>query len=61
MPGTPAADEGLTSGRAIVVGVNGDPVQSFREYCSAVEGLNGETVEFNILEPDGARVIELEL
>ena len=61
VPGTPAADEGLVSGRAIVVGVNGDPVQSFREYCSAVEGLNGETVEFNILEPDGARVIELEL
>ncbi len=61
VPGTPAADEGLVGGRAIVVGVNGEPVQSFREYCSAVEGLNGETVKFNILEPNGARVIELEL
>ena len=61
VPGTPAADQGLVGGRAIVVGVNGDPVQSFREYCDAVEGLNGETVEFNILEPEGARVIELEL
>jgi S1-C subfamily serine protease len=61
VPGTPAAEQGLQGGRAIVVGVNGDPVQSFREYCSAVEGRNGETVEFNILEPNGARVIELEL
>ena len=61
VPGTPAADQGLVGGRAIVVGVNGDPVQSFREYCDAVEGLNGETVKFNILEPNGARVIELEL
>jgi S1-C subfamily serine protease len=61
VPGTPASDEGLVGGRAIVVGVNGVPVQSFREYCSAVEGLNGETVKFNILEPNGARVIELEL
>ena len=61
VPGTPAADEGLVSGRAIVVGVNGDPVQSFREYCEAVEGRNGETVEFNVLEPKGPRVIELEL
>jgi S1-C subfamily serine protease len=61
VPGTPAADEGLVGGRAIVVGVNGEPVESFREYCSAVDGRNGETVEFNILEPKGARVIELEL
>jgi S1-C subfamily serine protease len=61
VPGTPAADEGLVGGRAIVVGVNGEPVQSFREYCSAVDGRNGETVKFNILEPGGARVIELEL
>ncbi|MDX6585700.1 MAG: hypothetical protein QOI31_173 [Solirubrobacterales bacterium] len=61
VPGTPAADEGLVGGRAIVVGVNGEPVQSFREYCAAVEGRNGETVKFNILEPNGARVIELEL
>ena len=61
VPGTPAADEGLMSGRAIVVGVNGDPVQSFREYCEAVDGRNGETVEFNVLEPNGPRLIELEL
>ena len=61
VPGTPAADEGLVGGRAIVVGVNGEPVQSFREYCSAVDGRNGETVKFNVLEPNGARVIELEL
>lgn len=61
VPGTPAADEGLVGGRALIVGVDGDPVQSFREYCSAVEGLNGEKVEFNVLEPGGARVIELEL
>jgi S1-C subfamily serine protease len=61
VPGTPAADEGLVGGRAIVVGVNGEPVQSFREYCSAVEGRNGDTVKFNVLEPKGPRVIELEL
>jgi S1-C subfamily serine protease len=61
VPGTPAADEGLVGGHAIVVGVNGEPVQSFREYCAAVEGRNGESVKFNILEPNGARVIELEL
>ena len=61
VPGTPAADEGLIGGRAIVVGVNGEPVQSFREYCAAVEGRNGETVKFNIVEPNGARMIELEL
>ena len=61
VPDTPAAEQGLQGGRAIVVGVNGVPVQSFREYCSAVEGRNGETVKFNILEPGGARVIELEL
>ena len=61
VPGTPAAEEGLVGGHAIVVGVNGEPVQSFREYCTAVDGRNGETVEFNILEPNGARVIELEL
>jgi S1-C subfamily serine protease len=61
VPGTPAAEQGLQGGRAIIVGVDGVPVQSFREYCSAVEGQNGETVKFNILEPDGARVIELEL
>ena len=61
VPGTPAADEGIVGGKAIVVGVNGDPVQSFREYCEAVEGRNGESVEFNVLEPKGPRVIELEL
>ena len=60
-PALPRPSEGWSGGRAIVVGVNGEPVQSFREYCSAVEGRNGETVKFNILEPGGARVIELEL
>ena len=61
VPGTPAAEEGLVGGQAIVVGVNGQPVTSFRDYCDAVEDLNGEVVKFNILEPGGARVIELEL
>ena len=61
VPGTPAAEEGLFGGNAIVVGVGGQPVASFREYCEAVEGLNGEKVEFNVLEPQGPRVIELEL
>ena len=61
VPGTPAADEGIQSGRSIVVGVDGEPVASFREYCDAVEGLNGQTVKFNLLEPDGPRVIDLEL
>lgn len=61
VPGTPASDEGIESGRSIVVGVDGDPVTSFREYCEAVEGLNGQSVEFNILEPGGPRIIELEL
>jgi len=41
--------------------VNGQPVSSFREYCEAVEDRNGEIVKFNILEPGGPRVIELEL
>lgn len=61
VPGTPAADEGIQGGRSIVVGVDGEPVASFREYCDAVEGLNGQTVKFNLLEPDGPRVIDLEL
>jgi len=61
VPGTPAADEGLVGGQAIVVGVDGQPVASFRDYCETVEDRNGETVKFNILEPGGPRVIELEL
>ena len=61
VPETPAADEGIQSGLSIVVGVDGEPVASFREYCDAVEGLNGQTVKFNLLEPDGPRVIDLEL
>jgi S1-C subfamily serine protease len=61
VPGTPADDEGLVGGRAVVVGVDGEPVESFREYCDAVDGKNGETVEFNLLEPSGSRIVELEL
>ncbi len=61
VPGTPAAEEGLVGGNAIVVGVDGKPVASFREYCEAVEGRNGETVAFNIFEPRGSRIVELEL
>jgi S1-C subfamily serine protease len=61
VPGTPAEEAGLTAGGSIVVGVDGQPVASFREYCEAVENQNGEEVKFNILERRGARVIEMEL
>lgn len=62
VPGTPAAEAGLSAENAIVVAVDGKPVQSFRDYCSATEGIEpGARAQLNVLESGGPRVVELEL